>query len=85
MGQANQTWIIPVLLEIRNKTLTSGHLNPHLPEAPDMAIAVLDMLQTLARQNFADTYMRVFSIQCFHDSKYFEKNLRSRLVALIRS
>jgi len=28
--------------------------------------------------------MRVFSIRCFHDSKYFEKNVLSRLLSVIR-
>jgi hypothetical protein len=65
---------------ISNKATTAGFL----PSDEEQAMAVLKALEVLGVIDDQQWLERVFSLRCFSDSKYFEKNVRSRLLSIIK-
>lgn len=81
---SNRQWILPALHDMQERIRSSGRLTPLLPEDPDLARDVLTALRELLKAGFSETYIRVFSLLCYQDSKTFEKKVRSRLLLLVR-
>jgi len=79
------SWILPALEEIYNSSKTSLSLSSALPAEYELARAFLKALKDLSRPNFSETSIRAFSLSCFHDSKYLEKNILSRLLSFVRN
>lgn len=79
------SWILPALEEIYNSSKASLSISSALPADYELAGAFLKALNDLSRPNFPEISIRAFSLSCFHDSKYLEKNLLSRLLSFVRN
>ena len=79
------SWILPALEEIYNSSKTSLSISSALPAEEMLARAFLKALNDLSQPNFSEISIRAFSLSCFHDSKYLEKNLLSRLLSFVRN
>ena len=79
------SWILPALNEIYNSSKASLSISSALPAEEMLARSFLKSLEELSRANFSETSIRAFSLSCFHDSKYLEKNLFSRLLSFVRN
>ena len=80
----NMPWIISTLQEMQVRIDSTGRLTPLLPDDPSLAGDLLTVLRELMNLEFSEKYVRVFSLQCFQDSKHFEKNVLNRLLMLVR-
>jgi len=80
----NKSWIISSLQEMKVRIDSTGRLTPLLPDDLSLAGDLLTVLRELMNLEFSEKYVRVFSLQCFQDSKYFEKNMLSRVLMLVR-
>ncbi len=79
------SWILPGLEEIYNSSKASLSISSALPVDYELAGAFLKVLNDLSQPNFPEISIRAFSLSCFHDSKYLEKNLFSRLLSFVRN
>ena len=84
LAAMNRAWVQPALLTMQARIGSTLKLTPLLPANFQLAGEILQTLGRITQTGFAETAMRVFSSQCFQDSKYFENYLRSRLIALMR-
>ncbi|MBM7583207.1 hypothetical protein JOD02_002085 [Caldicoprobacter guelmensis] len=57
---------------------------PFLPEDSELLQNLLKVLLFIDVKGEDELLERVFSLRCFGDSKYFEKNLRRRLLSIIK-
>jgi hypothetical protein len=57
---------------------------PFLPDDVKRAKAVLTALQGINDQGGEECLERVFSLKCFGSSKYFENNVRGKVVSILR-
>jgi len=57
---------------------------PFLPEDSDLMQNLLKALLFIDTKGEDELLERVFSLRCFGDSKYFEKNLRRRLLGILK-
>jgi len=84
LATLNREWVVPALIDIQARVSTSRKLAPLLPEDAVLAHDLLIALEKICSDGFVETSLRVFSSQCFRNSKYFEQNLRGRLLSLLR-
>jgi hypothetical protein len=85
VGGQNRRWLIPALQHLREQLAQRGRLTAPLPDDPDLARCLLQALRAIGQADFAETYLRVFSVRCFQDSKFFERKIRSRFLTIIRA
>jgi len=57
---------------------------PFLPEDVEQAQAVLKALRAINDKGEEECLERIFSLRCFGDSKFFEKNVRKKVADVIR-
>lgn len=77
-------WIRHFLYDTRQSIISKATTAGFLPSDEEQAIAVLKALEVLGATEDQQCLERVFSLRCFSDSKYFEKNVRSRLLSIIK-
>lgn len=58
-------------------------LTPFLPNDEELALAVLTALCEIENKGEEECLERVFSLRCFGDSKYFERQLRDKIVNIV--
>ena len=75
-------WKLYFLEEERGRVRKTLHPSRFLPENPEQAQALLKVLAYTER---GPELMRIISTNCFHDSKYLERNLRATLCAIARA
>lgn len=76
-------WIGSFLEDAESCIAARKSLNPLLPDDEKSARAVLDALKAINDKGDEECLERVFSIRCFGDSKYFERNVRKRVVGIV--
>ncbi len=78
-------WISKYLEETESNIETYKCSTPLLPDDEKSARAILDALKAIDDQNNEEVLERVFSLRCFGDSKFFEKNVRKKVVSIIKN
>lgn len=76
-------WILSFLNDAESCITLRKSLSPLLPDDERSAKAVLDALKAINDKDDEECLERVFSIRCFGDSKYFERNVRKRIVGIV--
>lgn len=76
-------WIRSFLEDAESCIEATKSLSPLLPDDEKVARAVLDALKTINDKEDEECLERVFSIRCFGDSKYFERNVKKRIVSIV--
>lgn len=76
-------WILSFLEDAEYCIESRKSLNPLLPDDEESARAVLDALRAINDKGDEECLERVFSIRCFGDSKYFERNVKKRIVSIV--
>ncbi|MDD4503521.1 MAG: hypothetical protein PHS15_01685 [Clostridiaceae bacterium] len=71
-------WIRSFLEDAESCIEATKSLSPLLPDDEKVARAVLDALKTINDKEDEECLERVFSIRCFGDSKYFERNVKKK-------
>lgn len=84
MGGSNRRWILDALGEAVGKTRSCGQMGAPFPIKPEKLADLLVALLLLSNDRFTDARIRVFSIQGWRDSKYFERNVKADLLAVLR-
>jgi hypothetical protein len=77
-------WIKQYLEATEAYIETNKSVSPFLPDDESGAQAVLNALQAINDQNNAEFLERVFSLKCFGDSKFFERQVRKRVVNILK-
>ena len=80
----NLPWIIHGIKDVQNGIKSKKQLSPFLPDSIELSFAILIAIHELCLITENELLERVFSLRCYGDSKYFEKNVRSRLVSFIK-
>jgi hypothetical protein len=84
----SQSVTLPWLKEFLSVTQAAIEMRkcatPFLPDDVEQAKAVLTALQGINDQGCEECLERVFSLKCFGNSKYFENNVRGKVVSIIR-
>lgn len=76
-------WILSFLRDAESRIAASKSLSPSLPDDEKSARAVLDALKAIDDKGDEECLERIFSIRCFGDSKYFERNIRKKIVGIV--
>lgn len=79
-----RAWLIPALHEQLDTMQKNAKIPALLGSAADIARDLLSIFRLLLEDNFKPMQMRVFSLMCFNDSKYFEQKMKSRITTFIR-
>ena len=83
-ARVTSPWIYDYLEEVQTWMEQKLSIPPSFPEEGDLAENLLKALLLIDSRNEDEYLERVFSLRYFNDSKYFEKNLRKRLLGIIR-
>lgn len=84
MGGTNRGWILGALREAVGKTCSCGRMGAPFPVQPGRLADLLVAFRLLSFDSFTDARIRVFSIHGWRDSKYFERNVKADLLAVLR-
>lgn len=84
MGGTNRSWILGALRETIGKTRSCGRMGAPFPVQPERLADLLTAFRLLSLNSFTDARIRVFSIQGWRDSKYFERNVKADFLAVLR-
>jgi hypothetical protein len=84
LGEGSASWVREALQDVSVRVARNHKLSPTLPEEPELAGAVIDALRALARPDFVEVSQRIFSVRVYRDSKTFERQVRSRLLPILR-
>lgn len=79
-----RAWLIPALHEQLDTMQKNAKIPALLGSAADIARDLLSIFRLLLEDDFKPMQMRVFSLKCFNDSKYFEQKMKSRITTFIR-
>lgn len=77
-------WISKFLEDAEAGIEAKRSLNPFLPDDEETAKAVLDALKAINDKGDEEYLERVFSLRCYGDSKFFEKNVSRKIVEIIK-
>jgi hypothetical protein len=77
-------WIKKFLKDAEAGIAEKKSTAPFLPDDPEAAGAILTALEGIDGINNEEFLERVFSLKCFGDSKYFERNVKKKIVRLIK-
>lgn len=79
-----RAWLIPALHEQLDTMQNNAKVPALLGSDADIARDLMSIFWLLLEDNFKPMQMRVFSLLCFNDSKYFEQKMKSRITTFIR-
>ena len=79
-----QGWITDFLRGIEIKIKNCHSISGLLPSDEEQAMAILRAMEGIQKLKGGDILERVFSLYTFGDTKYFEKNIRHRVVKIIK-
>jgi hypothetical protein len=77
-------WVKQYLEDTEANIETHKSASPFLPEDERGAQAVLNALKVIDAHHNEEYLERVFSLKCFGDSKFFEKQVRKRVVNILK-
>lgn len=80
----NTPWIKTFLSTQAEKLSFANHLFGLYKKEHSHFKDILNALQHYDRLDYSGMTMRAFSIACYHDSKYFEKNIRDDFLSIAR-
>lgn len=80
----NTAWIKTFLTAENEKLNSTNHLFGIYKKGYSHVIEILDAFQHVDLLDDVEITMRAFSIACYHDSKYFEKNIRDDFLTVAR-
>lgn len=82
----NMQWIIQFCEEMKEYMLKNQKENVLLPKdkAKEILIALQEIDNMQLNKNEGNILKRTFSMKCYHDSKFFEKNIENVLIRIIR-
>ena len=78
-------WIKVFLAQVKEQIEQNKQVGRFLPNEIDMVKALLDALCFIDEKGDEEYLERVFSIRCYGDSKFFEKNVKKRLIKIIKN
>lgn len=84
VAHASTPWIKKYFITQSEKLHSSSQLSGIYKKGPVHFSKILDALNYLDRLDDNGKTMRAFSIACYHDSKYFERNIRDDFLAIAR-
>jgi hypothetical protein len=84
LPRIRQPWIADFLGDALSGIEAKKSITPYLPADIDTALALLKALAEIDSLGGEECAERVFSIKCFGDSKYFERNVKKRIAGIIR-
>lgn len=80
-----QTWLKEFSEDMQNYMTEKQKENKTLPVLKSETILkALKEIDHMQEENVKQMLKRVFSIRCFHDSKYFERNIEKNIVSILR-
>lgn len=81
-------WIIHFLEDTLTRIEKKKSPLPHLPEDPQQAQEILQALEDVEQIGKdpanVECLERVFSLKCYGDSKYFERHVKRKIIAIIK-
>lgn len=77
-------WIVAFLETAAEEIADKMSLTPFLPDDEELTQAVLTALCGIEKKGEEECLERVFSLRCFGDSKYFERQVRHKIVQIVR-
>jgi hypothetical protein len=80
----SREWLAAYLRDCRDLLVRRHSLTPALPSDPALARDLVQTLIALLRPSSSAMSLRAFSLTCFKDSKYLEKNVLRWLLKVIR-
>ncbi len=84
IGNLHLPWILIALQDMQTGIKKKKQLNPYLPESIEHAKQVLTAIRELCMSSENELLERVFSLRCYGDTKFFEHNIRNRLINFIK-
>jgi len=82
--KSDGTWISTFLADAEQVIKEKSSTGTLLPSDEEHAMAILKSLDYLRTLKGSQCLERVFSLQCFNDSKYFEKKVKNRLAGIVK-
>lgn len=79
----NTAWIKQFMDDVVARINSKRSVSPLLPDDIELSMAILKALKTLNDCGQEEQLERVFSIKCYGDSKYFERNIKRRLISIV--
>jgi hypothetical protein len=79
-----RSWLIPALHEQLDTMQKNAKIPALLGSDADIARDLISIFRLLFEDSFKPMQMRVFSLRCFNDSKYFEQKMKSRITTFLR-
>jgi len=80
----SELWIRKFLEDTELSIESKRSITPFLPDDLEIIKALLVSLKVIDNKGDEEYLERVFSLKCFNDSKFFEKNLKKRLIDIIK-
>lgn len=77
-------WIRKFLEDVQTGIEKKKTVKPILSEEPELVQALLKAFKAINDMGEEEYLERVFSLRCFGDSKYFERNIRKRLIDIVK-
>ncbi|GAB1475487.1 DUF3322 domain-containing protein [Bacillota bacterium] len=77
-------WILRYLEDVEHSVKERSSTAGLLPNDREQASALLRALQAIDALQGEQRLERVFSLSCFGDSKYFERNIRAKTIGIIK-
>ena len=81
-----EQWIVKFCNEMRKYMLKKQKEHPLLPKnkTKEILIALKEIDNMQLSKDANNILKRAFSMKCYHDSKYFEKNIESILIKIVK-
>jgi len=83
-ANTSELWIKKFLEDAELSIDAKKDIKPFFPDDSKMAKALLDALNLIDEKKEEEYLERVFSLKCFKDSKFFEKNLKKKVIGIIK-
>ncbi len=82
----SQEWLQHFLEDIKNYMLERQKESTLLPleKSKDILVALSEIDTMLAKNKNSVTLKRIFSIKCYNDSKYFERNIEKNIIRILK-
>lgn len=77
-------WIKEFLENAEAGIETKKSVSPYFPEDYEITKAILIALEALDQKEDEECLERVFSLRCYGDSKYFERNTKKKIIEVIK-
>jgi len=80
----SELWLKKFLEDVEVSIESKKSITPFLPDELELIKALLDALRVINDKGEEEYLERVFSLKCFRDSKFFERNLKKRIIDIIK-